>query len=369
MQNPHHFRVIKQATVTNALINTLLAIMKLFFGFVGQSQALFADGLHALSDVFSDLFVFFAAKAGQKKPDKEHPYGHQRIETLGAIAVALFLGVTGILIGYDAIHHALHHTASNTPSLWIALIALASAIANELLYHYTLNKSTQINSPILKTNAWHNRSDAMVSVMVLVAVLGSHLHIPYLDTIAAIIIAILIAKTAFSMIWQSLQELIDTGVDEKTLHLIQKTIHAVPGVVEIHQLRTRYLGGNIMIDVHIIVPPTVSVSEGHHISDEVCFSLLKQINNVIDVTVHVDPEDDEKNMPSLSLPNRETLMAELLPAWQHLPAFTDLTLHYLNGHIDAMLFFKQTDSIDPAAYQEAANTYRDNITIHCFSAL
>lgn len=335
MENNIKEKTILIVSLINAGMNALLAVLKIIIGKIGYSQALIADGVHSFSDLVSDALVFFAANASVQHPDKEHPYGHQRIETIATVVIGLILfGVAATLFD-EAILRLIHHTFQK-PTMPVIIVAILSIIANEWLFHYSRKNGEKINSSLLISNAWHKRSDVFVSIIVLISVIGSLLGWPWLDAIGAIIIAILIIKMAIGMIWQSAQQLIDHGVDEKTLEAIKQTINSVPGVRSIHQLRTRFHGNSIFVDLHIIVDPFISVSEGHHIGEQVHSKLLHNIKNLHDVTVHIDPEDDETAHPSLHLPNREAVKKIIDARWALLPGYSDitkLTLHYLAGKL------------------------------------
>ena len=350
-------RAITKVTIVNAAINTLLAVFKIFIGWFGQSQALLADGVHSLSDLISDAFVYFAAIIGHREADHDHPYGHRRVETVAAVIIALILIIVGVMIAYDTIERIWLDLPMHHPSHWVVVVAAISVIANEFLYRYTLKIGKQIKSQLLKNNAWHNRSDAFVSLIVLISVFGSYFRIPYLDAIAALFIAILILRMGIKMIRNGLRELVDTGVDDVTLEKIKQIIFATHGVAEIHMLRTRMLGGNIFVDVHIIVDPRITVSEGHHISDQVQKNLRDDIENITDVTVHIDPEDDEKFMPSLQSPNRPDLLNSIEDKIQHLPGYHEIkkiNLHYLDGKVEIELFMPMS-SYQPDLAQKYQN--------------
>lgn len=302
------YRAVKKVSFVNASINSLLAIFKIIIGVIGNSHALVADGIHSFSDLLSDALVLLAAKMGSQNPDEEHPYGHHRIETIGAVIISVILLVVAGSIVYETMVHLIEPSTLAIPTYPVLIVAFVSVAANEWLYRYTLKVGNKINSNLLITNAWHNRGDALVSIIVLVTAAGAMLGIKHLDAIGAIIIALLIAKMGIKMIWSSISELIDAGADQETVEKIKHAITSVPGVVSIHQLRTRLHAGNIFIDVHIIVDPCISVSEGHYISDQVYSKLSKKIEHVADITVHIDPEDDETNMPSLPLPNRPSIL-------------------------------------------------------------
>ena len=171
--------------------------------------------------------------------------------------------------------------------------------------------------------------------------IGTYFGIPYLDAGAAFIICALIIKMGAQMIIASTRELIDTAVDNKTLKLIIRHIRAVPGVQSIHQLRSRSLGGNIFVDSHILVNPKISVSEGHYIADQVYLKLVKNIPHLLDVTIHIDPEDDEHEMPSVDLPNRDEIVEHLKSLWYHLPGYSELKhfqIHYLKGRLSLEIY-------------------------------
>lgn len=331
------YQQAKKATLVSALINTTLAILKVIIGFLGHSQALIADGIHSFSDLLCDAFVLVAAKAGNKEPDSKHPYGHQRIETLAVIVIALLLIGVGIALSYNTLHALWQQEKIPLPTIYTLWVAGISILANEWLYRYMLQIANAIDSNLLRSNAWHNRSDALSSLIVFIAVLGELFGIPYLDNIGAVLISLLIMKMGIQMIWKSVSELIDTAVDPDTLSNITETIRRVPGVVDIHQLRTRLLGGQTIVDVHLIVDPLISVSEGHYISEQVYLSLQKQPLNITDATVHIDPENDELSHHNLSLPNRKQLI-NWIRTQDNTPADFDeqqlLQLHYLDGHIE-----------------------------------
>lgn len=330
------YQVARQVTFISALTNLGLALGKIIVGFIGYSHALIADGLHSFSDLISDALVIVAAKAGEREADEGHPYGHRRLETIGAIVISILLILVAGGIVYDALQEVFSPTISKKPEILVLFVAIISIVANEALFHYTLKKGKQINSSLLITNAWHHRGDALSSIIVFFAAGGAMLGWHYFDAIGAILIALLIFKMGLKMMLAGFQELVDAAVDSPTLTHIRSVIKSVPGVVMIHQLRTRLHGGNILVDVHIIVDPYISVSEGHHIGESVHVALMREVPNVEDVIVHIDPEDDSISKPSIGLPTRQEIEEELNQRWKNLPAFPGikrLVLHYLNGQL------------------------------------
>ncbi|HHF7347841.1 TPA: cation diffusion facilitator family transporter [Legionella feeleii] len=352
----------KKVTLIGALTNAVLGVIKLIGGFLYHSHALAADGVHSFADLITDFMVIFASKYGSQDADDSHPYGHQRIETAATLILALLLILAGIGIAWDSLDEIIH--GNHDKPGWIALpIALLSIVANEILFHYTRHVGTSIQSALVLANAWHHRSDAASSIVVALGLIGSLAGFLYLDAIAAIIVGCMIVKMGWSYGWNSVKELVDTAVDPKLLTQIEQTIQSVDGVEKIHQLRSRFMGGDILIDVHILVTPHISVSEGHYIAQHVHRTLIKQFMRVKDVIVHVDPEDDEITCPSFNLPSRKVLQKKLLLAWQlEYPELQDWTIHYLDGKMTIDLICKNNStrleslkgriSSDLQAYQE-----------------
>lgn len=327
-------------TIVGAIVNALLGIFKVLGGIFFNSSALLADGIHSFSDLITDAMVIIASKYGSQDADSSHPYGHQRIETVGALLLSLLLILAGFGIGFDAFNHLVKNSHEN-PEIYALPIVLLSIFANEWLFHYTKRTGKKINSDILITNAWHHRSDALSSIIVLIGLFGSYLGFAYFDSIAAVIVGFLIIKMGIDYAWSSVRELIDTAVAPESLAEIEKIIKNTPGVLKVHQLRTRSMGGDIFIDVHIQVKPYISVSEGHYIAQQVHFNLIEQIEKVKDVTVHVDPEDDEVASPSWDLPSRDELEEKFLQNWfKQFDYLHDVVIHYLDGKISIDLHCK-----------------------------
>lgn len=331
MQKYSRYEQAKKVTLIGALVNTLLGAIKLLGGVVFHSHALIADGVHSFADLWTDIMVLFASKYGSQDADESHPYGHQRIETAATLMLALLLVLAGAGIAWDALDEIIHkrHTM---PGLLAIPIAILSIAANEALFHYTRYVGNRIQSDLIIANAWHHRSDAASSIVVLFGLIGSLAGWAAFDAIAAIVVGGLIIQMGLSYGWNSVKELVDTAVEPELLTSIVDFIKQTPGVEKIHQLRTRRMGGDIFIDVHILVAPTLSVSEGHYIAQHVHRSLTIHFDRVKDVTVHVDPEDDEISCPSFHLPNRSNIEQTILRPWQNnYPCIQSWVLHYLNG--------------------------------------
>ncbi len=322
------------------LKNIVLAGLKIIFGITGHSHALLADGIHSLSDLIVDSVVIIAAKFGSKAADEDHPYGHGRIETAATVLLALILAIAAASIIINAITTIATPYPHIAPSYYVLWVALSSVLLNELLYYATKRVAKQVKSKLLMTNAWHHRSDSASSIAVALGVVGVWLGFPKLDAIAAIIVALMIFKIAWNFGWHSIRELVDTALTSEETKKIKLFIKEIPGVKAIHQLRTRSIAGSIFCDVHVLVDPRISVSEGHYIGQEVNKRLIAAFPDITDVIVHIDTEDDELNNPSRYLPDRITLVKILEKQWDGLlPATVIKTaiFHYLAGKISIEL--------------------------------
>lgn len=335
--------VSQSVTFVGALVNLVLSVAKIVFGWLGQSAALIADGIHSLSDLISDALVWFAAKHGSQEADEEHPYGHGRIETLATAALGGLLILVAIGLAIDAGSRMFHPDALLQPNFFALIVAGVSIAAKEWLYRYTLKAADSINSKLLRANAWHHRSDAVSSVVVVVGILGAMLGLPYMDALAAVVVAAMIGHIGWELVWGALNELVDAALEPEKVERLSDVIQAVEGVRAMHMLRTRRMGHEALADVHILVDPYVSVSEGHQISEFVRQTVIREFDEINDVTVHIDPEDDELAPSCAGLPPREQVEEGLNELWQDDPAFAaidDIRLHYLAGKIEVEVFLK-----------------------------
>ncbi len=335
--HPVRFAAARKSTWVSIVINLVLSIIQVVAGFFGKSQSLMADGLHSFADLLSDVLVLFANRHGNKHADANHPYGHARIETaasliLGASLAALGVGLmvaTGIRLQHPEQIHAVHPY-----TLWVAVIALA---AKEGMFRYMLAVAQRVRSQMLVANAWHARSDAASSLVVIIGIIGNLLGYTFLDLVAAGVVGVMIAYMGIQFARDALLELVDTGLDEEEVRAIRNTLKAVPGVMGLHELRTRKMADNALVDAHIIVDPRISVSEGHYIAEATRSAVLKH-HHVMDVMVHIDPEDDMQAKPNALLPQRHLLLAHLYKRLGYeLPASTTVVLHYLDGKVEADL--------------------------------
>lgn len=338
--NSTRYRETVKVTLIGSVIDLLLGVFKLLFGFLSQSQALIADGIHSLSDLATDGIVLYAAKHAHTEADEEHPYGHGRFETVATVGLGIALLGVAIGISIDATLRLFNPEKLLNPGMGALIVAAISIVSKEAIYHYTMHVARKYKSNMLRANAWHSRTDAISSVVVLVGVAGSMAGLWYLDAIAAIGVGLMIAKIGWDLAWHSIRELVDTGLETERVEAIRKTILDVDGVVSLHVLRTRRMAGEALVDVHIQVEPHISVSEGHYVSETVRARVIKEIEEVADVMVHIDPENDEVTPPNTGLPLRHKLLAQLEQQWQGVDAarrIKEVTLHYLEGQIQVEL--------------------------------
>ncbi len=351
---------IRKVTIVGAMINVVLAVVKVWVGYVGHSQALIADGIHSFSDLVTDVLVLIGAKHGSKDADEDHPYGHGRIETAATVVLGAILILVGGGIIVDAYNRLVVDAPTQAPHLLTLLIALLSVLSKEGLYHYTRLVAKRLRSNLLHANAWHHRSDAISSVIVIIGLGGALLGWPHLDAVAAIVVAIMIIHIGWKLGFHSVQELVDTALHPERIDAIRQAILCTPGVRYLHMLRTRKMGGDALVDVHIQVDSKLTVSEGHLIGEKVRETLLTEIDEVTDVTVHIDPEDDETSRPSAMLPPRQQITDQLQQSWQHLPqakSIKDIRLHYLKGSIEVELTLPLKAMKDIESAQLLASQY------------
>lgn len=341
-------KAMRKTSVVGAIVNLALTVLKIIFGFIGQSHALIADGIHSLADLSTDLMVWLAAKYSNRPADKDHPYGHARIETAFTVGLGVVLIVTAIGIVIDSGQRLLNPETLLQPTPIVLLIAAISILANEALYQYTIRVARSVKSGLLIANAWHHRSDAISSIVVLIGVAGSLMGVVYLDLFAALAVALMIGKVGWDQAWSSIRELIDTGMEPKAAAAVRRIIENIEGVQSMHMLRSRRMGGSYLIDVHIEVDERLSVSEGHKIAEYVRMELIESDKNISNALVHIDPEDDSLELLCLDLPFRREVLADLRKVWAGdvEPAdCSSVTLHYLAGkvHVDLVRPMEKAD--------------------------
>ena len=281
-------KIANKSTWTSVVVNFFLVIFQIVVGLFSKSSGLIADGFHTLADMFSDLIVLITSKKSLNPPDDDHNYGHQRYEN----AVGLFLGVLLLFVGCAMIWSAGKKLENSDQIVAVHVTALYASIIclviKELLFRYLLNVAKRAKSSLLLANAWHARSDAASSLVVAIGIIFNLLGYHSFDLIAAIIVGVMILKMGWTFSYEAIHALTDKAADTDEVEKIKKTILETPGVVNVHDLRTRKVGDSIIADVHIEVKGTLTVAEGHAIAVEARNRVMRG-SRVLNLMTHIDP--------------------------------------------------------------------------------
>lgn len=270
-------------------INIFLTAFKLFAGLVGHSRAMVADSIHSLTDVLATAIVFVGIKISRKPADDKHPYGHGNADTIASLFVALILLMTGLYLGYSAVHIFIHKHLEMPGSIAL-YAALASIIVKESLYHYTIKVGRKLNSQAIIANAWDHRSDAFSSIPALIGIFVARVwNLPIFDPLASLIIAVMIFRIAIHLMHLSFDIIMDESPDLQTLEKITEITSDIKGVVNVHEVKVHQRGPDRTIDIKIEVDGGITVNEGHDIASLVKKSLIESDLRIIDVMVHVNP--------------------------------------------------------------------------------
>lgn len=275
--------------------NTVLTILKLIAGVWGNSAAMVADGVHSLSDLVTDIVAIIGFKIVAKPPDANHKYGHGKFETMcsAVVGFSLMLVAAGIFWGAVCrIAAAFKGEVLPAPGMIALWAAMFSIVIKELLYRYTIKWSVKLNSPTLKANAWHHRSDALSSVGTLAGIGGAIIFGGWgrlLDPLAGVVVSLIVAKVGITITYEALSELTETSLPQETEAKIVSAVEAVPGVINIHRLRSRRLGASVALDFHLMVDPDISVREGHEIATASEVAIEGLLGKWVMTSVHVEP--------------------------------------------------------------------------------
>lgn len=357
----------QQVTLIGMIIDIILGSLKIFFGVVSHSYALVADGLHSFSDALTDVLVIAITRYSRLAPDEDHPYGHERFETLGTIFLGCLLIAVAGAMAWDSVTRLIEQVSIELPTWPALVIAAISIVAKELIFRYTMHIGKLIKSDLIIANAWHSRTDALSSIVVFIGIAGAMSGATWLDAAAAVIVAVMIAKVGWDLSWDSIKELVDTALSpEETLEL-REFIKETPGIRNVHDLRSRHMGPDVILDVHLQVRSSISVSEGHQIGLIVTQRLKDKYEHIRDVTFHIDAEDDDHNgehVTSASLPLRAEVIKTLNKTWEGLLSIDNdrsINLHYLNNKIAVEIFFDSNNDL-PDQLQQKLNDASKSIT-------
>jgi len=288
-------RQVRLVTWVGLLVNLGLSALKFALGLLGRSQAVVADAVHSLSDIATDAAVLVGVRFWSKPPDRNHPFGHRRIETLITAGIGGVLAAAALGLGYKAIV-SMREPDIGQPLRIVAVAPLLAIVFKEALYRWTVRVGKRTGSMAVIANAWHHRSDAFSSVPVLVAVIVAEINPAwaFADHVGAMIVSLFILKVAWDVAKPALRELTGHAVGQADEDSIVDIASRVQGVREVHALRTRRHGGGILLDVHVLVPADMTVREGHAIAEEVKKQLIERGPSVADALVHIEPDDESQ---------------------------------------------------------------------------
>lgn len=288
-------KVIYRVSAVSITLNVLLAAFKFVAGILGNSAAMVSDAVHSASDVAGTVLVIIGAHLSGKAPDREHPYGHERMECVVSTLLADILFFVGALIGYHGLMKILHPESIAVPTLLPLAAALISIGTKEGLYWYTILSAKKINSVSLKAEAWHHRSDAMSSIGSFVGILGARLGYPVLDPLASVIIGVMIIKVSFDIFRETMDKMIDRKCDDEIIRRLQEEILSVEGVEHIDSLRTRQFGSRIYVDVEITMDGQLRLCEAHDTAEAVHRLLERKNPEIKHCMVHVNPDTETEH--------------------------------------------------------------------------
>ena len=282
------FRVSRISIYANAA----LSAVKLLAGLIAHSGAMVSDAVHSISDVFSTFIVMIGVRLAGKESDKEHPYGHERMECVAAIVLAGVLLATGLMIGYSGVQKILHPEELQVPGVLALAAALLSIAVKEVMFQYTRKAAKQIDSDALMADAWHHRSDALSSIGALIGIGGALLGFPILDPIASLVICLFIAKAAYDIFRDAVNKMVDESVDEDTESSLRACACAHPGVLGIDRLMTRKFGSRVYVEMEIAVDGSLPLTDAHAIAEGVHNDIERQFPKVKHIMIHVNPAEE-----------------------------------------------------------------------------
>ena len=327
-----------RVTLIGAVLDLVLGVAKILVGLLANSVALVSDGIHSLTDLVTDAFVLAMARISHQEPDKKHPYGHGRFETIGTVVISIALFAVAGGITWDSLRRLQDPQQLAIPGVAAFVVALLSIVGKEWIYHYTRRVAQRINSSMLMANAWHSRSDALSSLVVLVGLVFSWLGYFWADLIAAILVALLIARVAWHLLRGALNEVLDSALPDEEIAAFRQHILEHEHIQGVHDLRGRQHGAQVLLDIDLEVERWITVSEGHYLSERISHSLKQAFPTVSDVVVHIDPEFDKYTAGgNRHSPTRLEIEAILFSRWQGLlgrQEIRHLDLHYLAGQVE-----------------------------------
>lgn len=287
-------KAANRVSVVTIAGNVVLSVIKLFAGIMAHSGAMISDALHSASDVFSTIVVLIGIRLSAKESDKEHPYGHERLECVAAIILAMVLFITGFGIGAEAFKNIFsgHSADLRIPGVLAMAAAVISIVSKEGMYWYTRYYARKIDSGALMADAWHHRSDAFSSIGALIGIGAARLGYPIMDSVASLVIFGFIAKAAFDIFKDAVDKMVDHSCDEETEKRIYDCVMENENVLGIDLLQTRIFGNKIYVDVEIQADGSYTLQEAHNIAESVHEKIEQNFPKVKHIMVHVNPKDE-----------------------------------------------------------------------------
>lgn len=293
---------VKNNTMVNRLSlvgiggNIVLSAFKLCAGILGNSGAMISDAVHSLSDVFATFIAFLGVRLSQRKADKTHPYGHERIESLASLALGCILVITGIGIGWVGVEKifAGNYEQLATPSALALVAAAVSIVVKEAMYWYTRHYAKILNSSAFMADAWHHRSDAFSSIGALVGIGGAMLGFPLCDPLASVVICFFILKAAYDILRDAIKNMLDTPCDAALEQKISQTLTTHEGIRGLDLLRTRQFGNRVYVDAEIAVSGDLKLRDAHSIAEAAHNKIEQEFSAVKHIMIHVNPAEEER---------------------------------------------------------------------------
>ena len=284
-------QVANRVSLVTIIGNVVLSVIKLLAGIIAHSSAMISDAVHSASDVFSTFVVIIGIKLASKKPDKEHPYGHERMECVAAIVLAMVLFITGLGIGLEEVKNIIHGNYGDlqVPGILALIAAIVSIVSKEAMYWYTRHYAKKIDSSALMADAWHHRSDAFSSIGALIGIGASRMGFPVMDSIASLVIFVFIVKAAFDIFKDAIDKMVDHSCDEEIEKQIYECVMKNENVMGIDLLQTRVFGNKIYVDVEIQADASYTLQKAHDIAEAVHDDIEKSFPKVKHIMVHVNP--------------------------------------------------------------------------------
>lgn len=284
-------KIANKVSMLSVVGNVILSMVKFLAGVIAHSNAMISDAIHSVSDVFSTIVVMIGIKLASKESDKDHPYGHERLECVAAMILAMILFVTGLGIGMEALRNVVHghYDDLQVPGILALLAAIISIFCKEGMYWYTRYYAKRLDSGALMADAWHHRSDAFSSVGALIGIVGARLGFPVMDSLASLVIFLFIVKAAYDIFKDAMDKMVDHSCDEETETQIYDCVMSNEEVMGIDLLQTRIFGNKIYVDVEIQVDASYTLLEAHNIAEAVHDDIERNFSKVKHIMVHVNP--------------------------------------------------------------------------------